>query len=148
MAFIISGAGDGLPDISSSPLCGGPLFGSRQHVVGVRSLDKDDGLVNGLNEVCKAVDRKEALICVLAEDCSDPKYAKLVTALAKANNVPLIQVEKRDELGEWLGHCKYDKEGNARKVKGCSSLAIKNFGEDSEALSFVQKYIKDNKLGE
>ena len=37
------------------------------------------GLVNGLNEVCKAVDRKEALICVLAEDCSDPKYAKLVT---------------------------------------------------------------------
>ena len=37
------------------------------------------GLVNGLNEVCKAVDRKEALICVLAEDCSDPKYEKLVT---------------------------------------------------------------------
>ena len=38
MAFIISGAGDGLPDISSSPLCGGPLFGSRHHVVGVGSL--------------------------------------------------------------------------------------------------------------
>jgi ribosomal protein L7Ae-like RNA K-turn-binding protein len=32
-----------------------------------------------LNEVCKALDRKEALICVLAENCADPKYEKLVT---------------------------------------------------------------------
>ena len=37
------------------------------------------GLVNGLNEVCKALDRKDALICVLAENCADPKYSKLVT---------------------------------------------------------------------
>jgi small subunit ribosomal protein S12e len=57
-------------------------------------------------------------------------------------------VETRDELGEWLGHCKYDKEGKPRKVKGCSSIAILNYGEDTEALSFVHKYIKDNKLDE
>jgi len=37
------------------------------------------GLVKGLNEVCKALDRKETLICVLAEDCEDAKYKKLVT---------------------------------------------------------------------
>ena len=37
------------------------------------------GLVKGLNEVCKALDRKEALLCVLAEDCADAKYKKLVT---------------------------------------------------------------------
>jgi small subunit ribosomal protein S12e len=37
------------------------------------------GLVKGLNEVCKALDRKEALICVLAEDCEDAKYKKLIT---------------------------------------------------------------------
>lgn len=36
------------------------------------------GLVNGLNEVCKAIDRKEALIAVFAEDCADVKYANLV----------------------------------------------------------------------
>jgi small subunit ribosomal protein S12e len=58
----------------------------------------------------------------------------------------LITVDTRDELGEWLGHCKYDKEGKPRKVKGCSSVAIKNFGEETECLSFVQKYIKDNHL--
>lgn len=37
------------------------------------------GLVKGLNEVCKTLDRKEALLCVLAEDCEDAKYKKLIT---------------------------------------------------------------------
>ena len=104
------------------------------------------GLVKGLNEVCKCLDRKEALLCVLADDCNDPKYKKLVTALAKANSIPLITVESRDNLGEWLGHCKYDKTGEARKVKGTSSIAIKNYGEETEALSFVLNHIKENNL--
>ena len=37
------------------------------------------GLVKGLNEVCKALDRKEALLCILAKDCDDPKYRRTVT---------------------------------------------------------------------
>jgi len=37
------------------------------------------GLVKGLNEVAKALDRKEALLCILADDCEDAKYKKLVT---------------------------------------------------------------------
>ena len=37
------------------------------------------GLVKGLNEVCKCLDRKQAILCVLADDCDDPKYKKLVT---------------------------------------------------------------------
>ena len=37
------------------------------------------GLVKGLNEVLKALDRKQALCAVLATDCEDAKYKKFVT---------------------------------------------------------------------
>merc|ERR1712127_644979 len=110
----------------------------------IKKSQANDGLVEGLNEVCKSLDRKEALLAVLAEDCSDPKYKKLITALCKSNNIPLIEVEARNDLGEWLGHCKYDIEGAPRKVKGTSSIAIKDYGEETEALSFVLNYIKEN----
>ena len=50
------------------------------------------------------------------------------------------------DLGAWLGHCKYDKEGNARKTKGTSAVAIHDYGEESEALSFLLNYIKEKNL--
>jgi small subunit ribosomal protein S12e len=103
-----------------------------------------NGVVKGLNEVVKSLDRKEALLCVLSEDCEDAKYKKLVTSLCKANNIPLLEVEKRAELGEWLSQCKYDKGGVARKVRGCSSAAIVDYGEETEAMNFVLNYIKEN----
>merc|ERR1712032_1359173 len=109
----------------------------------IKKSQANDGLVKGLNEVCKCLDRKQAILCVLAQDCEDPKYKKLVSALAKASNIPLIEVEQRNELGEWLGHCKYDIEGQPKKVKGTSSVAIKSYGEETEAVSFVLNYIKD-----
>jgi hypothetical protein len=45
------------------------------------------GLVKGLNEVLKALDRKQALICVLAADCEDAKYKKFVTV---STNRPIV----------------------------------------------------------
>ena len=66
--------------------------------------------------------------------------------MAKANGIPLIEVDSRMDLGEWLGHCQYDKDGSARKVKGTSSVAIRNYGEETEALSFVLNYIKEKNL--
>ena len=50
------------------------------------------------------------------------------------------------ELGQWLGQCKYDKEGLARKTRGCSSVAIKSYGETSDALTFLEHYIKEHDL--
>lgn len=104
------------------------------------------GLVKGLNQVGKALDRKDAYLCILAEDCDDPKYKKLISALAKQNKIPLIEVESRQELGEWLGQCKYDKAGVPRKTRGASSVAIKDYGENSEALTFLEQYIKEHDL--
>merc|ERR1712226_1118007 len=95
----------------------------------IKKSQANDGLVKGLNEVCKCLDRKQAILCILAEDCNDPKYKKL------------------DDLGEWLGHCKYDADGAPKKVKGTSSIAITNYGEETEALTFVLNYIKEKGLG-
>jgi small subunit ribosomal protein S12e len=49
-------------------------------------------------------------------------------------------------LGEWLGQCKFDKEGIARKVRGCSSVAVRDYGEETAALNFVLNYIKENNV--
>ena len=102
------------------------------------------GVVKGLNQVLKALDTKAANICFIADDCDDPKYIKTVEALAKQNKIPVIHVEERNNLGEWLGQCKYDTDGNARKVKGCSSAVVQDYGEQSDALVFLENYIKQH----
>ncbi len=104
----------------------------------------NDGLVHGLNEVVKALDRKEAQLCLLADNCEESKYKELVEAFCAQNNIPLIHVSERNKLGEWLGIFKRDEEGNIRKLRGVSSLAIKDFGESSSALEYVLNYAREH----
>ncbi|GKV04174.1 hypothetical protein SLEP1_g16369 [Rubroshorea leprosula] len=40
--------------------------------------------------------------------------------------------------------CKIDSEGKARKVVGCSCVVVKDFGEESTALSIVQQHVKSH----
>merc|ERR1712137_425782 len=119
----------------------------------IRVAMSADGVVKGLNQVGKSLDRADAFLCVLAEDCDDPKYKNLITALAKQNKVPLITVAARKDLGEWTGQCKYEKGdgkdkdlGKARKIRGCSSLCIRDYGQDSNEKTIIEQYIKDNNL--
>jgi small subunit ribosomal protein S12e len=82
---------------------------------------------------------------VLAQDCDQPDYIKLIKALCNEANVQLISVPKAKQLGEWVGLCKLDEEGNARKVVACSSAVVKDLGEgDSEALSVIRNSISAN----
>eukprot|EP00897_Mesotaenium_endlicherianum_P005544 jgi/Mesen1/5017/ME000025S04416 len=101
-----------------------------------------DGLARGLHEAAKAIEKHAAQLCVLAQDCNQPDYTKLVEALCHEHNVNLIQVPAAKKLGEWAGLCKIDSEGKARKVVGCSCVVVKDFGEESEALSVLQEYLK------
>jgi ribosomal protein L7Ae-like RNA K-turn-binding protein len=65
-----------------------------------------DSLARGLSECVKALDRREAHLCVLSSGCDDPKYTKLITALCHEHNIPMIKVEDSKLLGEWVGLCK------------------------------------------
>eukprot|EP00850_Spirogloea_muscicola_P004011 SM000017S02751 [mRNA] locus=s17:59112:59617:- [translate_table: standard] len=101
-----------------------------------------DGLARGLHEAAKAVEKHTAQLCVLAQDCDQADYTKLVEALCNEHNVNLIQVPSAKKLGEWAGLCKIDSEGKARKVVGCSCVVVRDYGEETEALNVLQEHLK------
>ncbi|KAH9612022.1 hypothetical protein KSS87_021517 [Heliosperma pusillum] len=102
------------------------------------------GLARGLHEGAKAIEKHTAQLCLLAEDCDQPDYVKLVKGLCGEHNVDLLTIPSAKTLGEWAGLCKIDSEGNARKVVGCSCVVIKDFGEDTEGRHVVQQHIKSH----
>lgn len=65
-----------------------------------------DGLARGLREASKALDRRQAHMCVLNESCEEEAYKKLVIALCNEHKIPLIKVPDGKQLGEWAGLCK------------------------------------------
>ncbi|CAH0382414.1 unnamed protein product [Bemisia tabaci] len=101
-----------------------------------------DGVANGLHEAAKALDSRRARCCVLAENCDEPAYKKLVQALCNEHGIPLIKVDDNKKLGEWAGLCKIDSTGKARKVVGCSCVVITDYGEESPALDHLREFIK------
>ena len=114
-----------------------------------------DGLARGLRECAKALDRylnelsiisdvfsRQAHLAVLAESCDSEPYNKLVEALCAEHNINLIKIADGKKLGEWAGLCVLDREGNARKVVGASCVVVKDYGEESEALSVLLDYFK------
>jgi small subunit ribosomal protein S12e len=103
---------------------------------------KHDGLARGLRECAKALDRRQAHLCVLVETCTEAEYIKLIEALCATHTIPLIKVGDSKVLGKWAGLCKIDRDGNARKVVGCSCVVVKEYGEDSEARHVLDEYFK------
>lgn len=61
------------------------------------------GLTRGLHEAAKVIEKHAAQLCVLAEDCDQQDYVKLVKALCADHNVKLITVPSAKTLGEWSG---------------------------------------------
>ncbi|RDA83537.1 hypothetical protein CP532_4482 [Ophiocordyceps camponoti-leonardi (nom. inval.)] len=101
-----------------------------------------DGLARGLRECSKALDRRQAHMCVLNENCEEEAYKKLVIALCDEHKIPLIKVQDGKQLGEWAGLCVLDREGNARKVVNCSAVVVKDWGEESQERSILLNYFQ------
>ena len=102
-----------------------------------------DGLARGLRESAKALDRRQAHLCVLNENNSEQEYLKLIEALCAEHRINLIKVPDAKDLGTWAGLCKMDREGNPRKVVGCSCVVVKDYGAESEGLNVLLEYFKN-----
>ena len=99
-----------------------------------------DGLARGIREAAKALDKRQAHLCVLASNCDEPMYAKLVE-----HQINLIKVDDNKKLGEWVGLCKIDREEKPWKVVGCSCVVVKDYGKESQAKDVIEEYFKCKK---
>jgi len=104
-----------------------------------------DGMARGLREAVKALDKRQALLCVLASNCDEQMYVKLIEALCAEHGINLIKVDDNKKLGEWAGLCKIDKEGNARKVVGCSCVVVRDWGKETQAHDVLLEYFKSKR---
>ncbi|KAI4210738.1 MAG: hypothetical protein LQ351_006413 [Letrouitia transgressa] len=131
-----------------APTAGGGGGGSSQMSIlqalkGVLKLALiHDGLARGLREASKALDRRQAHMCVLNESCEEEAYKKLVVALCGEHGIPLIKVPDGKQLGEWAGLCVLDREGNPRKVVNCSCVVVRDWGEESQERSILLNYFQ------
>mmetsp|Transcript_60877 Transcript_60877/g.69607 ORF Transcript_60877/g.69607 Transcript_60877/m.69607 type:complete len:142 (+) Transcript_60877:99-524(+) len=98
----------------------------------------------GLNEVCLALDKKAAKICLLSDSCDNDSYKKLIAALCNEQDVPLIRVPDGQFLGRLAGLCKIDASGEPRSIVRTSSVTINNFGEESDAKTWLEDYAAKN----
>merc|ERR1711924_70199 len=62
-----------------------------------------DGLSRGLNEAVRALERRDALICLLAENCDEANYVRLIEALPRTSN-PHAQNRRQQDSGRvgWI----------------------------------------------
>merc|ERR1712131_256640 len=100
-----------------------------------------DGLYRGLNEAVRALERKDALCCILAENCDEANYVRLIEALCVEHQIPILKIGDNKTLGEWSGLCKIDREGDPVKVVGCSCVVVREI-DDHAAWDYLQNHLK------
>ncbi|XP_022093230.1 40S ribosomal protein S12-like [Acanthaster planci] len=134
--------GDGPTAASAAAAGSGPMdvITALQEVLKTALIH--DGLARGLHEATKALDKREAHLCVLANNCDEAMYKKLVEALCAEHSINLFKVDDNKKLGEWAGLCKIDREGKARKVVACSCVVVKGYGKESAAVDVLNDYFK------
>ncbi|XVF12350.1 hypothetical protein REPUB_Repub08aG0109500 [Reevesia pubescens] len=92
----------------------------------VRKARAHGGLARGFHEVVKAIEKHNAHLCVIADDCDQSDYVKLVKALCADHNCKdILRVPSGVLISCLFPLCKIDSEGKSRKVVGCSCVVVK-----------------------
>ena len=109
-------------------------------------------VVKGISEVLKALEAQKVKIIFLAEDCDNDQYKNTLKALANEFKVPILTVDTWEKLKDFcrLGLLSTtireiaEKKGKEGKIKPrCSSCAILDWGEESDAKEFLEKEVKE-----
>ncbi|PAA70517.1 hypothetical protein BOX15_Mlig011213g1 [Macrostomum lignano] len=130
-----------MSDTEGDVAAGGPMTIETAVQEVLKTSMAHDGLAKGLHEATKALEKRAAHLCILASDCDEANYSKLVEALCTEHGIRLVKVDQAKQLGEWAGLCKIDKEGKPRKVVKCSCVVVRDLGSSqaSQALDFLLK---------
>ena len=94
----------------------------------------------------KCVQDKTILIVVMAKDITDQKFKKNFLAKAQSCNAQVVEIGTRDDLGAWLGHCKYDKQKNPIKIQPVTLFALKDYGDEFESYNLIKQFMKKQKI--
>lgn len=81
-----------MPTTAAPAAAGGPMDinTALQEILKLAMIH--DGLSRGLREAVKTLDKRTALLCVLANNCDEQMYVKLIEALCAEHNINLIKV--------------------------------------------------------
>lgn len=103
-----------------------------------------NGLARGLREAVKALCSGQAQVCILCDSVTEGSYLKLIEALCNEpeRSIPLVKVSDAKKLGEWVGLFQLDRDGQPRKVVGCSCVVIKDWGVDSDERTALLNYFE------
>ena len=104
-------------------------------VYGAVEVARDTGkLRKGTNEATKAVERKHAVLVVIAEDVEPPEIVAHLPALCDEKGVPYVYVPSKRELGAAAG-----------VDVPCAAIAIAEAGEASSTVKDIIERVKELK---
>ena len=83
-----------------------------------------DKLSRGLMKTIEALEGKEALMCILAENCDEVEYKKQIQDLCQEHSIPLVIVPDNMRLGRIAAFRMLDSEGNKIKGVPCHSMIV------------------------
>ena len=105
-------------------------------------------VVKGISEVLKALEAQKVKVVFLADNCDNDQYKATILALAKEHKVPVLNVDTWENLKDYcrLGLLSStikeiaEKKGKEGKIKPrCSSAAILDWGEESDAKKYLEE---------
>ena len=81
--------------------------------------------------------QRSSLHCLLSTYCQALALSTMHSRHPKARRVAALKPQSAVQL------CKIDVEGEARKVVGCSSVVVTNWGEETPGRAVLQEYLKN-----